>query len=76
MSDKLTIKLQEKIITAKLEINSCHSCPTLYTVFENNTSRILIFHKIDGVWNQIFGKANPEMRDAIIAALEEIYEKE
>lgn len=73
--DKLTFEWKGKIISAKLEITPGHFGPTTYTVFANRTAAIFVFRKIEGVWNQAYGKEHGDMKDAIIKALDERFDE-
>jgi len=73
--DKLTFEWKGKTITAKLDIKPGHFGPNTYTVHANKTSAIFVFRKEDGIWNQAYGKEHGDMKDAIIKALDEKFEK-
>jgi len=73
--EKLTFEWKGETITARLEIQPGHLMPTTYTVHSINTSEIFVFRKIDGVWNQAYGHEHGDMKDAIIKALNERFEK-
>jgi len=75
INDKLTFEWKGRTITTKLEIKPGHFGPATYTVFANRNSEIFVFRKIDGVWVQAYGKEHGDMKDAIIKALDEGFEK-
>lgn len=72
--DKLTFIWNGRTITARLEITAPHFGFATYTVFANKSSEIFVFRKIEGVWQQAYGKEHGDMKDAIIKALDERFE--
>lgn len=73
--DKLTFEWKGKTITANLDITTGHFGPNTYIIHAINTSEIFVFRKEDGIWNQAYGKEHGDMKDAIIKALDEKFEK-